>query len=63
MRLDRLARVWRGEGEDGYADAAVTGTLAIALKLLGRAGDQSDAEAKAVALWSGRDRDRLRAAA
>jgi hypothetical protein len=41
----------------------VTGTLAIALKTLGRAGDLDAAQALAETLWAARDRERLKAAA
>jgi anthranilate phosphoribosyltransferase len=63
MNLDRLAAVLRGEACDDYGDAAVTGTLAIALKALGRAETIEAAEAQAKAMWRDRDRDRLTAVA
>ncbi len=46
--------LWRGTRAAPAGEAAVTGTIAIALKLLGRAESQAAAEAKAEALW--RDR-------
>lgn len=46
--------LWRGTRQAPPAEAAVTGTMAIALKLLGRADSQQAAEAAAEALW--RDR-------
>jgi anthranilate phosphoribosyltransferase len=63
MDLTRLGAVWRGEVEDDYAEAAIVGTLAIALKALGAAADVADAEGRAKALWLARDRRRLAAAA
>ena len=63
MDLARLGALWRGEIEDEYGEAAVVGTLAIALRTLGEAADAADAERRARALWSGRDRNRLAAAA
>ena len=63
MDLDRLGALWRGEIEDEYGEAAVVGTLAIALRTLGEAADAADAERRARTLWSGRDRGRLAAAA
>ena len=48
---------------DAFATAAVTGTLAIALKLLGRAAGIEEAEAQARAMWGGRDRKRMKTAA
>jgi len=63
MDISRLVGFWRGEVEDDYATAAVTGTLAIALHILGRAADPGAAQALAETLWAARDRDRLKAAA
>ncbi len=60
-RLDpaRLAALWRDEVEDDYGTAAVLGTAAIALRLLGRADDHATAMEQARALWAARDRHRL----
>lgn len=51
----RLAAVWRGEADD-YGEGAVIGTAALALRLVGRAGDMAAAEQLAAALWRERDR-------
>ena len=58
----RLAALWRRDGEDAYGEAAVVGTLAIALRALGAAGSVPDAEARARSLWTERDRSRFAAA-
>lgn len=63
MDPGRLRAVWSGEQVDTFATAAVTGTLAIALRLLGRAGSIEEAEAQAQAMWRARDRGRMEAAA
>ncbi|MCC2098494.1 MAG: glycosyl transferase family protein [Hyphomicrobiales bacterium] len=63
MNLERLAAVWSGEIEDGYATAAITGTLAIALKALGEASTIEAAQARANSMWAARDRAQLLAAA
>ena len=63
MDIGRLVGFWRGEVADDYASAAVTGTLAIALRTLGRAADPGAAQALAETLWAARDRERLKAAA
>jgi len=63
MDLTRLAALWRGEIDDEYGEAAIVGTLAIALRALGVAADVPDAEGRAKALWLARDRKRLAAAA
>ncbi len=56
MNLDRLIAVLRGEASDEYGEAAVMGTLAIALRTLGNAETIEVAEEKARAMWRGRDR-------
>ncbi len=55
MDVQRLAALWRGEIEDEYGQASVTGTLAIALKLLGKADSIEDADKLAVTMWQSRD--------
>ncbi|TPQ29485.1 glycosyl transferase family protein [Methylomonas koyamae] len=54
-----LAQVWRGELDDEFGQATVIGTAAIALKLLGKADDQAQAEALAAQFWAARDRNRF----
>lgn len=61
MDIQRLLAVWRGEDDDAYATAAITGTLALALDLLGRAESQADAQAQAEAMWAARNREKLAA--
>ena len=63
MELARLAALWRGDIADAYGEAAVVGTLAIALRTLGAAETARDAETQARALWSARERNRLATAA
>jgi len=63
MDLGRLLAFWRGDVADEYGEASVTGTLAIALKALGRAKSQEDAQQLAQQLWDSRDRSGLEAAA
>jgi anthranilate phosphoribosyltransferase len=59
MDVSRLDALWRGDAADAYAEAAITGTLAIALKALGAASDMGSAQARADALWRERDRSRF----
>jgi hypothetical protein len=59
MELDRLLRVWRGDEEDINGQAAVIGTVAVALRLLGRAVGPAEAIATAAAIWRQRNRDQL----
>jgi len=59
MDTGRLTEIWNGTIADDYATAAITGTLAVALRLLGRAEDIADAELQAGELWRARDISRL----
>ncbi len=63
MDLARLGAVWRGEIDDAYGEAAIIGTLAMALKTLGAAETIAAAEASASTLWRTRNRSGLAAAA
>ncbi len=62
MELSRLLAVWRGDVRDAYAEAAVTGTLALALRAMGLAPDQQAAQVRAEQFWAARDPGRLLAA-
>jgi anthranilate phosphoribosyltransferase len=55
---NQLAALWQGEYSDEYAEAAVTGTAAIALKLLGKADSQEEAEAMAGNFWENRSKNK-----
>lgn len=63
MNPQRLGQLWRGEIEDEYANAAVIGTLAITLKMMGKADNQQDAETMATEMWNSRAKDKYGAAA
>jgi anthranilate phosphoribosyltransferase len=56
MDAARLRKVWRGETEDEYGEAAVAGTAAIALRAMGRADSTVSAQRLADELWQGRNR-------
>jgi anthranilate phosphoribosyltransferase len=51
----QLALLWRGDIDDEFAQAAVIGTAAIALKLLGRADTQQQAHQLAQDYWAKRN--------
>jgi anthranilate phosphoribosyltransferase len=51
----RLADLWQGRSGEPAQVAAVTGTAAVAIRLIGRAGDVADAQAQAQAMWRRRD--------
>ena len=50
----RVAALWRGEMAAPGPEAAVIGTAAIALKLMGRATTQAEATETARRLWQDR---------
>jgi anthranilate phosphoribosyltransferase len=63
MNPQRLGQLWRGEIEDEYANAAVIGTIAITLKMMGKADNQQAAETMAAEMWNNRAKDKYGAAA
>ena len=63
LNPQRLGQLWRGQIDDEYANAAVIGTLAITLKMMGKAANQPDAETLAAQLWNDRAKDKYGAAA
>lgn len=54
----QLALIWQGDIEDEFAEAAIIGTTAIALKLLGKADAQQQAHDLATAYWKGRNKQK-----
>lgn len=52
---NELALMWQGQLENEYAEATIIGTTAIALKLLGKASNQTEAEQLAKDYWQNRD--------
>lgn len=59
MDFNDLRALWQGETTIEYAEAAVTGTLAIALKALGRVDSMEEAQTMAGSLWHNRDKARF----
>ncbi len=59
MDVSGLVALWQGELDSEYAVASVTGTLAIALKSLGKADSMETAQALAEEMWAARDRSYL----
>jgi len=62
MDISRLARVWSG-APDAYGEAAVTGSMAIALRTMGKADSMESADAMARDIWAARDTSRIPASA
>lgn len=56
--VNRLANVWRGNDTDEYAEAAITSTAAIALRLMGKANSPEAALAQANEMWMHRDKNK-----
>ena len=56
MDISGLAALWKGQMDSDYAVASVTGTLAIALKSLGKADSMEAAQKLAEEMWAARDR-------
>lgn len=54
----KLAAVWRGEVEDEYAIATITGTAALVLKLMGKVSTQTEAQAVAEQWWAARPKSK-----
>ena len=63
MNIDDLAAIWHGTQENDYAEAAICGTLAIALRTMQLADSIDEAEAKARKMWDSRDKAVVPAAA
>ncbi len=59
MDVADLAALWRGELDHAYGLASVTGTMAVALKTMGKAATMEAAQAMADSIWSARDPQRL----
>ncbi len=57
--IEHLRGIWRGDVHDEYAELAVIGTLAIALRLLQRAESPAHAISLAQDYWQQRERSRL----
>ena len=52
--LRHFRRVWEGQAEDVYGEQAVIGTVALALRALGKAAHADDAHALAREMWRAR---------
>ncbi len=59
MDVGRLMPVWRGEDREEYAEHAIIGTMAIALKTMGKVDTMAEAETLARDIWDGRDKAKL----
>lgn len=55
----RISALWKGELEFEPAETAICETVAIALKLIGKAETQEDARAQSKFMWDSRDKARF----
>ncbi len=55
----QLKQIWRSEVRDDFAEATVTGTTAVVLKLLGKAETQEQAQSLANQYWANRNKQFL----
>lgn len=63
LDLSRLGALWSGAASDPVGEAAIAGTVAIALRAMGRAPSVDEAEGMAQAMWRDRNRSRVPGAA
>jgi len=63
MNISDLAAIWHGTQQNDYAEAAVCGTLAIALHTMKLTGSIEEAETIARKMWDERDKASVPAAA
>lgn len=59
LDIEHLRNVWRGEANDEYGELAIIGTLAIALRLLGKTSSCDEAMQLAKDYWDDRNRNRV----
>ena len=59
LNPEQLADLWQDNIKDEFAEATVVGTTAVALKLLGKAGTQEQAQNLAQEYWANRNQQRL----
>ncbi|MBL4692448.1 MAG: glycosyl transferase family protein [Magnetovibrio sp.] len=59
MDLDRLPKVWDGSQSDVYGEAAVIGTVAYVLRLMGKSASPEEAIAHATKMWDTRIRTHM----
>jgi len=56
MDTNRIRAIWEGDENDDYAITAITGTMAVILKLMQGVNDQKAAVLKAKQMWQERNR-------
>lgn len=59
LEPERVALLWQGSIQDEFAEASIIGTAAVALKLLGKADSQEQAQRLATDFWLQREKNRF----
>lgn len=59
MDIQRMVKIWNGSDSDEYAIASITGTVAIVLRLMGKAESIEKAEVLAQDMWKHRNIQRF----
>ncbi len=59
LNPQQLKQLWQGDWQDEFAEATVIGTAAVALKFLGKASGQQEADELARQYWHARNRRRF----
>ncbi|MCW8916937.1 MAG: glycosyl transferase family protein [Magnetovibrio sp.] len=59
LDVARLPKIWNGEASDEYGEAAIIGTAAYVLRLMGRANSPEEAIEQATKMWNTRNRAEL----
>lgn len=54
LPTEHLLACWKGETQDSYGELAVAGTIALALRLMGKATNAENAQQQALTLWQNR---------
>jgi anthranilate phosphoribosyltransferase len=54
-----MLSIWQGRQTDDFGEASIIGTAAVALKLLGKADSQAEAQEMAASLWQTRNRTKF----
>lgn len=63
LDCSRLTGLWNGSTEDEYGTGSVIGTLAITLKMMGKASSMNEAEKAAIDMWEARTKEKYGTAA
>ena len=54
LPTEHLLACWKGETQDSYGELAVAGTIALALRMMGKATNAENAQQQALTLWQNR---------